>query len=95
MRREEGDIGLESLHQQGVRRTESLHLFVGSERVRIGRWKERPRWSPCSCHLAELIDNFLQDLKSDWGGYGKSSRDDSLGIRKHNKLANVANFLSQ
>lgn len=31
MRREEGDIGLESLHQQGVRRTESLHLFVGSE----------------------------------------------------------------
>lgn len=34
-------LSLETLHQQGVRKTESLHLFVGSERSRIERWKNR------------------------------------------------------
>lgn len=38
--------------------------------------------SKSSCHLAKLIYNFLQDLKSDWDGYGKFSRDDILGIRE-------------
>lgn len=34
-------LSLETLHQQGVRRAESLHLFVGRERARIERWKNR------------------------------------------------------